>query len=261
MNNLTLGVAESKPAVKEKPVSNDPDKKATVNPTPEPAEVEHPIIKPVPACFVCKNPGTLHCSRCLNVRYCSKTCQAANWSLHKLLCKSFSELPDRPSPAHLRCIYFPETGRRPEFVYATPMDLDSTKDEFFGGSSIKPMNLAWTIPSHLALGHDITIVHKVNFVIDGSPPNRVLMSIIDDPRQTIWKDWMIGGPRMDIWRGPFLVYGRRDAKEKGEPAETVDLDTSGLKAALEFFRHGVRLPGVGCPRSVDVHPRGCLCCS
>jgi hypothetical protein len=72
--------------------------------------------QPPPVCRsrMCKNPGahTKACSRCKKVRYCSTTCQRADFPFHKMECSS-SQLPGfRPSRA--------ETGGRGPCRVGTP---------------------------------------------------------------------------------------------------------------------------------------------
>ena len=48
-------------------------------------------------CNKCGNPGTLRCSKCKKVYYCSKECQKSDWKTHKLSC-STSQNDDKPTP-------------------------------------------------------------------------------------------------------------------------------------------------------------------
>jgi len=43
-------------------------------------------------CSVCEEPGTLTCSRCKSIKYCSKSCQANQWSSHKEYCKEITSM-------------------------------------------------------------------------------------------------------------------------------------------------------------------------
>lgn len=38
-------------------------------------------------CVMYTNAGTLTCSGCHDIQYCSKDCQKTDWPLHKLVCK------------------------------------------------------------------------------------------------------------------------------------------------------------------------------
>lgn len=40
------------------------------------------------SCDVCGAPSTFVCSRCKDVKYCSKACQVKNWPLHKIDCRT-----------------------------------------------------------------------------------------------------------------------------------------------------------------------------
>lgn len=41
-------------------------------------------------CAVCDGPGSLACSRCRSMFYCSKVCQQRAWPQHKALCRTFA---------------------------------------------------------------------------------------------------------------------------------------------------------------------------
>jgi hypothetical protein len=49
------------------------NKQATDNSKPEAAKEKPTKDQVTPACVICKKPGSLHCSQCHNVRYCSKS--------------------------------------------------------------------------------------------------------------------------------------------------------------------------------------------
>ena len=40
-------------------------------------------------CQYCKKDGTLRCSKCKRVFYCSKECQLRDWPIHKSVCGKF----------------------------------------------------------------------------------------------------------------------------------------------------------------------------
>ena len=46
---------------------------------------EVPATKKI--CIVCTQLGKFVCSKCANLNYCSKECQASHWKLHKVHCK------------------------------------------------------------------------------------------------------------------------------------------------------------------------------
>ncbi|KAI1381998.1 hypothetical protein F4677DRAFT_400513 [Hypoxylon crocopeplum] len=64
-------------------------------------------------CAVCWKEGGRACVVCKSCWYCSKKCQKDDWKSHKLLCKAIADEPDRPSPSHVRAIYFPEDKPTP----------------------------------------------------------------------------------------------------------------------------------------------------
>jgi hypothetical protein len=62
-------------------------------------------------CAMCTNLSMNNCTGCGAIRYCSTVCQRADWTIHKLLCSSFTagfKDTQRPSPVHYRGIFFAE---------------------------------------------------------------------------------------------------------------------------------------------------------
>ena len=63
-------------------MSGDCGSAAISLPVPPPPSSPHPC-----GYSACHNPATKKCSGCRAIHYCSKPCSAANWRLHKPLCK------------------------------------------------------------------------------------------------------------------------------------------------------------------------------
>jgi len=57
--------------------------------TEEKMESSKPMVIAKDACASCgkKSESLKHCGRCLNISYCSKSCQQADWSRHKAVCQ------------------------------------------------------------------------------------------------------------------------------------------------------------------------------
>ena len=47
-------------------------------------------------CAMCNEAASKVCSKCRSIQYCSKSCQKVGWPVHKLLCKKFATLGERP---------------------------------------------------------------------------------------------------------------------------------------------------------------------
>lgn len=59
----------------------------------------------------CNRCGTItpqKCKGCKAVVYCDKICQGNDWDIHKTVCKTFGNLPDRPSAHHRLVMSLPE---------------------------------------------------------------------------------------------------------------------------------------------------------
>lgn len=92
-----------------------------------------------PQCSMCSSTSTHHCATCKSSRYCSKTCQKADWAVHKLICREpIPHSPEHPEYPSYNAVLFPEKEQSPCFVIFTgrhslvvsryPCD----KDEYYG---------------------------------------------------------------------------------------------------------------------------------
>jgi heat shock protein HspQ len=53
-----------------------------------PQPVEQQVKSPAQPCHICQKVTTKNCSRCKKVYYCSRECQAKDWSTHKQICQA-----------------------------------------------------------------------------------------------------------------------------------------------------------------------------
>nr|XP_018899926.1 PREDICTED: ubiquitin carboxyl-terminal hydrolase 19-like [Bemisia tabaci] len=76
------------------------------------------------SCIVCLKDNAKLCSRCRNLRYCSKDCQKNDRKIHRLLCSDYAsfDASSRPSDNHFRAIIFPVEEFEPKFVWMQCQD-------------------------------------------------------------------------------------------------------------------------------------------
>ncbi|OQO06931.1 hypothetical protein B0A48_07497 [Cryoendolithus antarcticus] len=60
------------------------------------------------------------CAKCKSIWYCSKTCQAEDWPVHKLPCSAIQRCGDRPSPKHRLVYHFSSNATKPRARWVLP---------------------------------------------------------------------------------------------------------------------------------------------
>jgi hypothetical protein len=204
-------------------------------------EAQHGVV----LCFACNKPGTQRCSGCHNARYCASECQKKDWTLHKLLCKSFANFGERPSPKHHRAILFPDDETKPKFIWIKkygPKYWEFDRKAHLGGGDVRLKRLDFDChrPLRRLLNHTITIWYDEDFIGHGRPVNESLKKSL--------------GPHVaPAWRGRFLAHAYQldgsmdeDGEEQGR---MVDLDTAAIAPVLDYLKWRTEsggLFGYGC---------------
>jgi hypothetical protein len=68
-------------------------------------------------CTTCDRVGTMLCNGCKSIHYCSTACQKINWSIHKIICKDYTQfIQSRPGSDHHSAIYFNPAEAQPQFI-------------------------------------------------------------------------------------------------------------------------------------------------
>ncbi|KAI0176017.1 hypothetical protein GGR52DRAFT_570991 [Hypoxylon sp. FL1284] len=80
-------------------------------------------------CAVCSKDGGKFCSACKSCYYCSKECQKNDWVTYKKLCSAIVTQSSRPTPFHVRGIYFPEKETVPKLVWIRYGGSDEMPEE------------------------------------------------------------------------------------------------------------------------------------
>jgi hypothetical protein len=71
-----------------------------------------------PLCTTCDRVGTMLCSGCKSIHYCSTACQKIDWPIHKIICQVYTQfLPSRPGAGHHSAIYFDPAKAQPQFIW------------------------------------------------------------------------------------------------------------------------------------------------
>lgn len=178
-------------------------------------------------CTLCEKPGARACARCKSSHYCSKECQVDDWSIHKLLCASFStfDMSTRPSKTHLRAIVFPQDQPKPQVTWIDCPWQDNIGDgvrwqnpneEPFLGSVGSTVLIQTDSLLQKRLQDTVSISYRDTFLVDGSKPNKSIVSILAT----------LPGQSHD-WRGPIVAIGKQGVSF--DPSACRDLDMSDFR--------------------------------
>jgi hypothetical protein len=194
-------------------------------------------------CEICSKKTNQCCKTCNQARYCSKTCQKKDRSIHRLLCyeaKSYSDnhRPASPDPktVYRRAIFLYAVYSWPEFVWVE-MRLHNFKSreslvwlptlEPFG---MTPQGIAVdaigkNLRTRRALSPYIKISYLKNFLNDGSSTNKITDILSADRAED-------GSAN---WRGPILFVGKYGVDQ--EPlALSSDLQVSDLRHIVDWMQ-------------------------
>ncbi|KAI1651927.1 uncharacterized protein F4817DRAFT_85270 [Daldinia loculata] len=156
-------------------------------------------------CAVCWKEGGQLCASCKSCHYCSKECQKADWKSHKLLCKDMTTHSERPSPFHVRAIYFPQDKAVPQLVWIpcnqnseTPEEPNHPNPDSVGefiGVIANAHRVHWNYVHKKSTLRIIDFHFRDKFLYDGSKPTESLYT-------TVAKH----GRGKFTWKGPLVVF-------------------------------------------------------
>jgi hypothetical protein len=145
-------------------------------------DISHITNMTCPRCTVA---GTKICGGCRNIKYCSAECQQADWPTHKVLCSTFKDFTQRPSPNKRRIIAFLPGETKPRFIWATAvgdlyyhtidaMSIFPTEEPYHEKITIH--HNAWT---NTGLGYRIKMCF-IGYARDHYPgPNKAVVTATD----------------------------------------------------------------------------------
>jgi hypothetical protein len=189
-------------------------------------------------CIICNGSNTKLCSSCRSISYCSPQCQRSDWSLHKMVCKSFTTLPSRPSTAYKLAILFPVDSRVPQLEW---IKCDRRIDDEDGVAweksctehllEIENLDLRYRHSREFKsitrnqlrgynLSHTVQVICRETFLIDGSTPNA---SIRHTTKERTIHDW----------RGPLVVMRRPGTAI--DPLFYEDISAGDFRIVIDYF--------------------------
>lgn len=210
-------------------------------------------------CIMCNKNGPQKCGACHDAEYCSTDCQRADWSMHKLVCKKFINLPteSRPSEKHFRVILFPYQASQPEFCWAylneegelvvSHSSIDDWKTEKRGRyekSEKDPLIIH-------ALSRDYAMEGKVlghGIRIASWQPAKGPIGHLEGFNETIVS---LAGPLSSRSYGPLVAFAYNlDSKFNHESMD--DMSTNDFRHLVDFFHNSAWNPTIG---QVDRYPK------
>lgn len=190
-----------------------------------------------PLCAICHSTDSLRrCSTCKSLYYCSPTCQARDWGIHKPLCKPFGSPSDskKPDKSYRRALYLPETNDKPRFAWIK-FDNDG-----------RPLDMAKCFPNSGAdqiktiAFHERHLPYWVQISYDSNASGRSLTT-------NACVEWLLSKPsattglenrgtdtrKHTVWRGPLVVLGY--SAEDGLSKPALDIDPSVLGPVVQYL--------------------------
>lgn len=201
-------------------------------------------------CSMCTSTTSLFCTTCNAITYCSKTCEKADWALHKLICKV-------PSPStqsiYYNGILFREKDQAPEFVtfggsyQSSRYDDDEEGEGYYDYSSysryseyhparqllrfVQPAGTLTITGNALRLrsrsNHSIEIYYNDKTPSDGSRLNYSILAATS-------------GRTMQSWHGPLLAVKvetpvSQAPNERPRPPLYLDMDLLDLRDVVDLL--------------------------
>ncbi|KAK7613500.1 hypothetical protein JOL62DRAFT_380207 [Phyllosticta paracitricarpa] len=183
------------------------------------------------SCAICGKEKTQECARCHGVRYCSKECQKADWALHKLLCRLFSDFNSspRPGPQHIRAILFNPNEQKPKLIWLHCPWSENDGESFQIPDYKSHLGESGFLGHHkidhnrrlgLELSDSIDLLFRDNFLGDGSTYNLCIRAITDHNATP-------------HWRGPVIAHGLFSTAFDASACRALDLVD--FRTLVDFF--------------------------
>ncbi|MCJ1474784.1 hypothetical protein MMC13_003444 [Lambiella insularis] len=233
-------------------------------------------------CTVCNAQKSKACTNCKSSYYCSVECQQTDWPIHKLLCKSFKNLPQRPRPSFKLAISFPPDDISPKLIWVDSQRIDDREGPddpyhtFFDipkiadhmGCDIRSLEDKSIIENTLrsfSLEHTLWLFCRDNFMNDGSKTNKSVTHVTKaatpivvlrqpgsriEPR--VFEDITLADLRHTV--DYFLYYGKDPNSFKQNVTSSSGSTVLGVKVTCRGDQRYLGLPlyvPVGVPRD---HP-------
>ena len=182
---------------------------------------------------MCSAATTKACQVCRTSSYCSRTCQEADWSCHRLVCRTFEKLGPAPAAGGTfrRGIFFPVDQRRPKFVWVScpwtfhhknELGFENPQlEQFFGTAGRGKSHVFNNVLSSRWLEACLTVMYRNLFASDGSAVNQSVLNATKDQRPYY------------SWRGPILFL--KNYSESFDDSKFQDMDTGDFRDAVDFL--------------------------
>lgn len=191
----------------------------------------------------CNSPASNCCAACKAIWYCGANCQAADWNIHKQVCREYTTFiatgarpADTVNTVYKLGIYFPTDSERPKFNWMkmevrsanAPRDMWQSVDMSYVGSlsEAAPWYLNHGIDTsgqEFKLSRFLEFWYRDRFLYDGSEKNNSVRKLL--------KSAYTGQ-----WRGPIMLLRRDDARIKPQDRYE-DVKLEDLTHAIYYLKN------------------------